>query len=323
MTSNQEQNNFERPELGELLDDDIQEPKESTILVVDDQDMLREAFSQRLDKHGFQTQVVKSGEDALRRIRDDLSIDLVLLDIELPGVDGFEVLRSIRKKYGPTQLPIIMVTSRRSEEDILQALDLGANDYVNKETDFAITRARIQSQLRIKSAVDRIVEISQTDPLTSLLNRRAFYERLADEQSRCDRTKEPFGILLLDIDHFKKVNDNLGHQAGDTILEELASRLTENTRSIDIIARFGGEEFILLLPGNNREETYQVAEKLRQHVADEPFQTKQKEVDVTISVGWAAQTPGDPLATDDLIKQADDALYEAKETGRNRVCPSL
>lgn len=289
-----------------------------TVMVVDDQDSIRRALAKRLEKHDLESLQAESGAEALDCLEEN-DVDLVLLDIGMPEMDGFETLDTLRDDFDISELPVIMLTGREDEEDVLKALEMGANDYVTKSTDFRIALARIKTQLRFKTAMDRIVEISRIDELTELLNRRAFYERLEDEHERFKRTNQPYSLVMMDIDHFKEVNDTYGHSAGDRILRGFSERLRSHTRKVDILGRFGGEEFILLLPETDHEGAQNLAEKLRETIAEAPFSLDGQTVNITASFGVTTQGSSDPLSYEELIKATDEAMYDAKADGRNCV----
>lgn len=294
------------------------EETRATVLVVDDQSSIRRALARRLDDQDLNSLEAASGSEALECVRDE-DVDLVLLDIGMPDMDGYDVLESLREDFELSELPIIMLTGREEEGDVLKALELGASDYVTKDTDFQIAMARIRTQLQFKQAMDRIVEVSRMDELTGLPNRRAFYEHLEDEQGRFERKDQVYSLVMMDIDHFKDVNDTHGHSAGDRVLQEFADRLQSTVRGMDVLGRFGGEEFILLLPETGYEGAQTLAEKLREVIAERPFDLEDQEVGITASFGVTAQTSESPREHEELIKEADQAMYEAKTSGRNCV----
>ncbi len=296
----------------------LREPLGATILIVEDQRMIRQAFGQQLDTRGYTSHEAESGERALEQV-DAHDVDLVLLDIDLPGIDGFEVLETLREESELSELPVVMLTGNDCERDVLRALELGANDYVTKDTDFQIALARMQTQLRLHDARERLLESARTDVLTGLMNRRAFFERVAEEHERFERSESPYGLMMLDIDHFKKLNDTYGHPEGDRVLRTFARRLERTLRAVDVVARFGGEEFIVLLPESDGEAARTAGERVRQTIAGERFSLETTEVEVTVSVGIAAQSPESPVTPDDLLHRADRAMYRAKRDGRDRV----
>lgn len=302
----------------DLDEEDEQFAKTPTVMVLDDQARIRKAFAKRLEARGLNCVQKGSGEEALAYL-DDGEVDLLLLDIKMPGMNGFEVLETLRVEYDLSELPAVMLTRREDEGDILRALKLGANDYVTKKTDFKITLARIQTQLRLKFATDRVVKLSRTDELTGLLNSRAFYERLGEEHERFKRAKSPYSLLMLDIDHFKEVNDTFGHLAGDQVLRGVAYRIESTVREVDIPCRFGGEEFVVLLPETDHEGAKNLAERLCRRIAERPFSFDEEHQTITASLGVATQEPGNFMPYEELLDRADKAMYRAKRAGRNCV----
>jgi diguanylate cyclase (GGDEF)-like protein len=219
-----------------------------------------------------------------------------------------------------------MQTALDSTEQTVEGLDAGADDYITKPINFAVLEARVRTQLRVKALVeqvqrqaDELLRVSRTDALTGLDNRRYLEERLDEAFRHAQRLSEPFALVMCDLDKFKSVNDTHGHQAGDAVLQQLADVLRAQAREIDQIGRYGGEEFMLLLPGTPLDAAAHFAERVRQAVEAHTFTFPAGTLSRTLSAGVAAW-PHPRLATcDSLVKAADDALYVAKERGRNRV----
>ena len=304
----------------------------ANILIVDDHEDNIELLRARLEARGYETTAAEDGEQALRIVEEQRP-DLILLDVMMPKVDGIEVARRIRANKELPFIPIIMQTALDSTEQTVEGLDAGADDYITKPINFAVLEARVRTQLRVKQLVeqvqrqadelqqkaDELLRVSRTDALTGLDNRRYLEERLGEAFEHARRLSEPFALLMVDLDHFKSVNDTYGHQAGDTILQQLAEVLRGQAREIDRIGRYGGEEFMLLLPGTTLHAAERLAERVRHAVEAHTFTFPGGTLHRTLSAGVAAW-PHARLATPDaLVKAADDALYVAKETGRNRV----
>ena len=295
------------------------------ILIVDDHEDNVELLRARLEARGYETVTAENGEQALQRVAE-APPDLVLLDVMMPGVDGIEVARRIKANKELPFIPIIMQTALDSTEQTVEGLDAGADDYITKPINFAVLEARVRTQLRVKALVeqvqqqaDELLHVSRTDGLTGLDNRRRLEELLEEAFAHARRLSEPFAVLMCDLDKFKSVNDTHGHQAGDAVLKELADVLRSQAREIDRIGRYGGEEFMLLLPGTTLDAAARFAERVRRAVEAHTFTIPDGTLRRTLSAG-AAAWPHPRLATcDALVKAADDALYVAKETGRNRV----
>ena len=252
--------------------------------------------------------------------------DVIICDLEMPGMDGFKFLSMLNSKEDLRDIPVIMVTGREDQDAKIQGLELGASDYVTKPFDSGELVARVKVQLKIKSLQDSLkktnhllLELSNTDPLTHLFNRRCLMETLTKELQRSARTNTPLSLLMVDIDHFKKVNDTFGHQQGDVVLKALADLLRAHLRQYDMAARFGGEEFSLVLPETDLVQAAHVAERLRQAASKLNFSGRLKDLRVTVSIGAATFPGGNIKTVDDLIREADYALYNAKREGRNRV----
>jgi diguanylate cyclase (GGDEF)-like protein len=241
-------------------------------------------------------------------------------------MDGFKFLRLLNSREELQDTPVIMVTGREDTEAKVRGLDQGASDYVTKPFDTGELLARVKVQLKIKSLQDKLkqsnqllLELSHTDPLTGLHNRRSMMEALDREFERSTRKRSPLSLLMLDVDHFKKINDNFGHQQGDTALQALTTLLTGHLRPYDLAARFGGEEFSLILPETTEDAACQVAERIRQGMETLRVAELPDDYRMTASFG-VATVPHQAMAKpDDLIREADYALYNAKRAGRNRV----
>src|SRR5688572_4840411 len=232
------------------------------VLVVDDHEDNIELLRARLESRGYQVEDARDGQQALERVAASPP-DLILLDVMMPRMDGFEVARRIKSDRTLPFIPIIMQTALDSTEHKVEGLDAGADDYITKPINFAELEARVKSMLRIKALQDaleererelsevngRLLKMAQTDSLTGLDNRRYLEERLEEMFGHSRRLKEPLAVVLCDLDRFKSVNDTYGHQAGDAVLKQLARILKQEAREIDRVGRYGGEEFMLLLPG--------------------------------------------------------------------------
>jgi two-component system cell cycle response regulator len=302
------------------------------ILIVDDHEDNVELLRMRLEAWGYRTASERDGEAALAAVEAEPP-DLVLLDVMMPKLDGFEVARRLKANRGLPFVPIIMQTALDSTDDKVQGLEAGADDYITKPIDFAELRARINSMLRIKrlqevveererellEVNERLRHMSQTDGLTGLDNRRHIEERLREMWEHGQRLHEPVGCVMADLDKFKSVNDTYGHQAGDAVLKQLAQILKREAREIDRVGRYGGEEFMLLLPGTVLDAAVTFAERVRKEVEGHTFTFEGGSLRRTASFGVSAWPHPRIRDCEALVRAADDALYVAKETGRNRV----
>jgi diguanylate cyclase (GGDEF)-like protein len=266
------------------------------------------------------------GEQALQIARDQQP-DVILLDAVMPGMDGYAVVAALRSSPRLQDIPVIFVTALSQPEDETRALDGGAVDFISKPFNVAVVRARVRSQLTIKRQADLMRELSLTDGLTGVANRRNFNDTVDAEWRRCARAGLPLSVIMIDIDHFKLYNDHYGHQAGDACLQQVSAAMKRcATRPQDLLARYGGEEFILLLPQEGADGTEVVANRILEEVRKLaiPHATSPTTPQITLSMGLATVLPpSDSTDPSALIRTADANLYRAKQTGRNRYCLSL
>jgi two-component system cell cycle response regulator len=305
------------------------------ILVVDDNPDNLEIIAVRLSSRGFYIETATNGQEALERVLDDPP-HLILLDVMMPLLDGYEVSRRIKNDEALPFIPIILVTARDSTQDKVEGLDAGADDYLTKPINFPELEARVRSMLRIKRLQDeldlknreleivnkRLRKLSITDGLTELFNHRHVHELLHEEFERSKRTGESMAVAMMDLDRFKQVNDDHGHPTGDVILYETAQILKDTAREIDMVGRYGGEEFIVILPDTDEEAAARFAERVRHRVEEHTYKDEAQQVRMTLSGGVAAFPEEGLDNPDTLIKRADEALYTAKKSGRNRIVRS-
>jgi two-component system, cell cycle response regulator len=302
------------------------------ILVVDDHPDNVELLRARLESRGYEVEGANGGEEALEKLKANPP-DLMLLDVMMPKVDGMEVVRRLKADKSLPFIPVIMQTALDSTENKVEGLDAGADDYITKPINFPELDARVKSLLRIKKLQEdlsnrereleemneRLLRISQTDALTEIPNRRSLEEKLDEMWAHSQRLHEPLSIVMCDIDKFKSVNDTYGHQVGDIVLKDFANLLKDAVREIDRLGRYGGEEFLLLLPGTPLDSAVTFAERLREIAKEHTFSYEGGTLSRTMSCGVAAWPHPEIRDQDSLLKAADDALYVAKETGRNKV----
>lgn len=298
----------------------------SAILIIDDSKLVRQQVIDILRGKSLFKFFYEAG-DGIEGFKAALNrqVDLILCDVEMPGMDGFKFLRMMNSREELQDIPVIMLTGREDSETKVRGLEQGASDYVTKPFDPAEMIARVKVQLKIKSLQDKLkqsnqmlLELSHTDPLTGLNNRRFMMEGLRKEFERSERKNAPLSMIMIDIDHFKTINDNYGHQKGDAVLRDLARLLKKHLREYDTAARYGGEEFALILPETGMPEAGQVAERLRQATEELIFEDV-NDLRMTASFGIASTQAETVQSVDDLIREADYALYNAKRGGRNRV----
>ncbi|MES2161603.1 MAG: diguanylate cyclase [Pseudomonadota bacterium] len=265
------------------------------------------------------------GEKALE-VALEQQPDLILLDAVMPGMDGYAVCAALRGSPRLQDIPVIFVTALSQPEDETRALEAGAVDFISKPFNVAVVRARVRSQLTIKRQADAMRELSMTDGLTGVANRRSFNDALEAEWRRCARAGLPLSVIMIDIDHFKLYNDHYGHQAGDLCLQQVSAAMAQcAARPQDLLARYGGEEFILLLPQEGQEGAEVVARRILDEVRrlQIPHLMSPTSPHVTASLGvCTALPPLDNLDSSTLIREADSQLYLAKQGGRNRHCTS-
>jgi diguanylate cyclase (GGDEF)-like protein len=300
-----------------------------TILVVDDDIVSRTVVEKHLKKAGFQVATAANGQSALKAF-DDHFFPIVLTDWMMPGIDGPQLCRLIREKQTEGYVFIILITSRDSKTDIVSGLESGADDYLTKPIHPAEMVARVNTGIRIlklekslKKANEEIRMLSITDPLTSCFNRGYLNEHFPHELNRAKRYSHPLSVVLVDIDHFKRINDTYGHQVGDEVLKKFASCIQKEIRKkIDWVVRYGGEEFLIVLPETLRSGAFCMAERVRESVASMEMMIGNHNLKVTASFGGACATFQNKCfqntTMDQLINQADEQLYRSKREGRNK-----
>jgi diguanylate cyclase (GGDEF)-like protein len=295
------------------------------VLVVDDARTVRRLLSGFLRRAGYQVLAAGDGEEALARL-SQRPIDVVITDLNMPRLNGLDLLAAVRRMDQPPEVIILTGTHAEDIQAAVRALRLGAHDYLTKppgtldEVALAVQRALEKKRLREEKArlLGELRVLSHTDGLTQVGNRRALDEALVREGERSRRHGFPLSVALVDLDHFKGINDELGHLAGDEVLVHFSHRLRAVVRSADRIFRYGGEEFAVLLPHANLEGAEKVGDRIVRATGERPFVTRQRPVRLTCSVGVACLRGNeDPAA---LLDRADVALYRAKEQGRDQLC---
>ncbi|MGB6684269.1 MAG: diguanylate cyclase [Candidatus Acidiferrum sp.] len=294
------------------------------ILIADDEALSRRLLERTLERAGYEVTAVENGKQALEQLYKLDGPRLALLDWVMPEVDGPGVCRAIRTRSEQAYVYMVLLTSKGSKEETVLGLESGADDYLTKPFNAEELRARLRVGERILLLEDRLVEARENmrfrathDPLTSLLNRGAIMELLGRELHRSHREKKSTAILLGDVDHFKKVNDTLGHAVGDEVLTEIASRLLDSVRSYDFVGRYGGEEFLVVL--NNCDPGYTAgrAEQIRRSVSTRQINTAKGPLSLTMSLGVLLSADWGPRPVEEILHEVDVALYEAKGAGRD------
>lgn len=285
----------------------------AVVLIVDDIPTNVQALALLL-KEEYVIKVATGGARALELASQDPIPDLILLDVQMPEMNGYDVLKLLKQESTTADIPIIFVTGKDAVEDEEYGLELGAVDYIAKPIRPSIVKARVKTHITLKRQHDQLVGMATHDQLTGLYNRHFLNDILGKKVSEAKRHGYALSVVIVDIDHFKNVNDTFGHLTGDMILKAVAKVLEGNARKEDVAARFGGEEFVIVLDSCTSHDALVKAEKLRSQIeALHP-----ESVAVTASFG-VAQLESDVLRYEDLLKNADTALYIAKEEGRNRV----
>jgi two-component system cell cycle response regulator len=294
------------------------------VLVAEDDLTSRLVLQKTMAKWGYEVSSVCDGNAAWEELQKPDAPALLVLDWEMPGMDGIDVCRKVRAAESGHPRYIILLTARSGTEDLVAGLEAGANDYVGKPFEPAELRARVDVGRRFVELHDQLLASqralehqARTDPLTQIMNRGAIEARLHEEVARTKREGATLALGILDIDHFKHVNDTYGHAAGDQVLREVVRRLAVAFRPYDALGRIGGEEFLVLIPGAAPEDARTVLERARQIVCATAVDHADRQIDVTISLGGTTTRGDEP--EDQVLIRADDALYRAKELGRNRV----
>ncbi|MBF0455873.1 MAG: diguanylate cyclase [Magnetococcales bacterium] len=297
------------------MSDSITQPDRPLVLVADDDELILDLIQAFLKQNGYASVLAENGSEAVELFKKHHP-DLALLDGNMPGMDGFEACETIRTLSDGRRIPIVMVTALSDDESVDRAFDVGAEDYITKPIHWAVLRQRVRILLERKQAQERIHFQATHDGLTSLPNRTLFMDRLESAIALSRRRNNQMGLMFVDLDRFKWVNDNLGHHAGDLLLQEVANRLKDCVRQSDTVARLGGDEFTVILsdfaeignPGT-------VAQKIL-HLLQQPFKLGDQETTISGSIGVAIY-PEDGEDSETLLRHADAAMYVAKNKGRN------
>ncbi len=285
--------------------------KKTILLVEDDREMLK-LLKMYLNHYSYNILEATTGEEALSILQNTLP-DLIISDIMMPKMDGYDLRKKILTKEHLRLIPFIFLTAKGLNDDIIEGFKLFADDYISKPFNPEILKIKVDTLLQKYTEINKLVRF---DGLTKLYNRRALESYFNQELNRVIRYQQNLSVLMLDIDHFKRINDLYGHNAGDEVLKKIAEHLQEQIRDVDIAARYGGEEFVILMPETDKDTAYMVATRLKESIAQINY--SRPEFKVTVSIGIAS-APKDGTTAQELLKQADQAMYLAKRNGKNRV----
>jgi diguanylate cyclase (GGDEF)-like protein len=296
------------------------------ILIAEDDAISRRLLDTILKKWGYEVVVAQDGARAWEELQKEDAPRLAILDWMMPEMDGVEVCGKVRERTGSPYVYILLLSAKSQREDLVRGMESGADDYITKPFDANELKVRLRAgrrildlQTQLMSAQEALKDQAARDPLTGIWNRNAIFDLFRRELARAERECTQVAIVMIDIDHFKNLNDTFGHMAGDAVLREFTRRIAASLRPYDAVGRYGGEEFLVLLPGCDLEAGMRHAERLRMLLTEEAFDTSEGRHITTCSLGVAATSASQPKSSDPLIRAADAALYRAKRNGRNRV----
>ena len=296
------------------------------ILIAEDDPVSRRLLQATLVKWSYDVVVAHDGVETWEALQDKDAPKLAILDWMMPGMDGVEICRKIRQRKETPYTYIILLTTKSEKEDIIKGMNAGADDYITKPFVPQELKVRLRAGRRIIELQTALLETQEAlriqathDSLTGLWNRAMTLNALYRELSRAEREKISVSVIMADIDYFKQINDTYGHMAGDAVLREVAQRIRSSERPYDVVGRYGGEEFLTVLSRCDEQSALKVAERIRRKISEKPIDISEGMIPVTISLGVATRGEGQRIDADTLVQVADDALYRAKENGRNRV----
>ena len=299
-----------------------------TVLIAEDDPVFRRILQSCLQSWNYQVRACDNGLDAWNVLQQEHAPQMAILDWMMPGMDGIEMCKRIRRLQLDPYRYVLLLTAKDDKHDVVQGLEAGADDYLTKPFNVDELHARVRAGKRILELQKELIQARESlrfealhDHLTGLWNRGAVLNLLQREEQRRQRSGDALGVIMVDVDHFKAINDSHGHLVGDVVLTEVAKRLTASVRGYDSVGRYGGEEFLIIVPGCNPQGLIISAERLRGVIAETPINSASGPIPVTISVGLVSVGPGNlkPVEHIALVQAADSALYRAKAKGRNRV----
>jgi diguanylate cyclase (GGDEF)-like protein len=292
--------------------------KPLTILVIEDHPDQRDLLAIVLQREGYRVITAANGVDGLAKLEQE-QVQIALSDIMMPKMDGFELIKQIRSNPALKSIYFILITARIQEGDRVRGLDLGADDYITKPFSFSELLARVRVGSRLVQYQRHLEHQTQVDSLTGLFNRRAFERKMEEEFERSKRYQHPLSLLILDIDNFKTINDTYGHHGGDTALVKISETLRAKTRQSDFPSRFGGEEFVLVLPDTDLDGALLVANKVHEEIRSRTFGTASRSFSLTVSIGLSSTCAKTYREWREMLEDADQALYVAKNSGKDRI----
>jgi diguanylate cyclase (GGDEF)-like protein len=289
-----------------------------TVLVIEDHPDQRDLLAIVLKREGYRVISAANGVEALEKLESE-DVQIALSDIMMPKMDGFELIKRIRNNPALKNIYLILITARIQEGDRVRGLDLGADDYITKPFSFSELLARVRVGTRVVQYQQHLEYQTQVDSLTGLFNRRAFEKKIHEEFERSKRYHNPLSVLILDLDNFKNINDTYGHHGGDAALVKISETLREKTRQSDFPSRYGGEEFVLILPETDQESALQVANKVHEAIRSSSFGTTNHPFTLTVSIGLSSTSSRFYSSWQDMVDDADRALYLAKNNGKDKI----
>jgi diguanylate cyclase (GGDEF)-like protein len=300
------------------------------VLIAEDDILSSKVIEEYLEKWGYESTVTHNGKQAWEAFKNNIenlrthenkSFRIAILDWEMPGMNGIELCKKIRQISRDKEdifVYVILLTGKDRQEEIIEGLTAGADDYITKPFDNMELRVRLKNAERIILTQDKERERASTDSLTQLWSRNKILDFLSEETEREGRYGEVIGLLMIDIDNFKKINDTHGHLVGDQVLKKVAIRLKNSMRRYDKIGRYGGDEFIAVFPRCGNKQIKSVAERLRKSISDKKINTEAGSLAITVSIGATSSENIPSMSSEDLVKASDKALMNAKKQGRNR-----
>lgn len=296
------------------------------VLISDDSPVSRQLLTRSLESHGYEVVVTCDGQTAWDALIADNPPQLAILDWHMPGLEGPEICRKLRARTDGNYCFVILLTSDHQQSSVIQGLEAGADDFLTKPFNDAELDQRLRAGRRIIELEDRLLATQEElmiqathDALTGTWNRSAILDTLERESDRLARTGESLALMMVDVDHFKSVNDTHGHLAGDEVLKQVVERLKISLRNYDSVGRYGGEEFLVILPSTSESGVAAIGERVRSSIASTPFECATGQLNVTISVGGVVAEGEELLVPQTLIRLADESMYAAKTAGRNKV----
>jgi len=309
-------------EEGAIIEIDV--PDDGAILIVDEQERVMERIAKALSDVGDLT-FIAGGDDAAERAREK-NFDLIIVSLTMRNTDGLRVCSKLRSFEETRHVPILVMVDDGNTKLLVRALEMGVNDYVVRPVDRMEFLARVKTQLKRKRYADKLwenfhlsMQLATTDAVTGLYNRHYLTSHMETRLQAAQNSGKPLSVLMMDIDHFKAVNDTHGHAVGDCVLKEFANRVAKNIRGVDLAARYGGEEFVVMMPETPTDWAYMIGDRLRQEVCENKFEVglASGPIDISVSIGVATSEEGQ--SSSQLLEEADKALYAAKAGGRNKV----